>query len=99
MIIPYYNKLFRAAGIRPEDIRTVDDLDKIPISKKTDVSDLWQKEVVASNMDMRKSSVIKTSGTSGVRLDVYRENKAVLTNLLHVYLWQLGVATKDIISI
>jgi len=90
----YYHKLFRASGIRPDEIRTLDDLDKIPISKKTDFSDLDLKEIVASNIDPRKCTLHKTSGTSGIKLEFYRTNNFNLTNLLRAYLWQLKVGDK-----
>ena len=92
--VPYYNKLFKASGIGPEDIKTIDDLDKIPISKKTDFSDLGFREIVASNIDLRECTLIKTSGTSGIKLEIYRQKKFNLTNLLHIYLWQLEVGDK-----
>jgi phenylacetate-CoA ligase len=92
--VPYYNKLFRASGIRPEDIRTVDDLDKIPISKKSNFSDVGLRETVASNIDLRECVLHRTSGTSGIKLEVYRHKRFNLTNLLHLYLWQLEVGDK-----
>lgn len=92
--VPYYNKLLKASGIKPEDIRTVDDLDKIPISKKTNFSDLELKEIVASDINLRKCKLVRTSGTSGIKLELYREHKSFLKNLLHLYLWQLEVGDK-----
>ena len=92
--VPYYHKLFKASGIRPKDIRTADDLDKIPISKKTDVSNLELREIVASNINLRKCSIHRTSGTSGVKLELYRTNKFNLTNLLHMYLGHLKAGVK-----
>lgn len=35
--VPFYRQWFDAAGIKPEDIRTVDDLEKIPIVRKSDL--------------------------------------------------------------
>ena len=35
--VPYYRFLFKKARLHPDDIKTVDDIDKIPISKKTDM--------------------------------------------------------------
>jgi phenylacetate-CoA ligase len=90
----YYNRLFRTSGIRPEDIRTVDDLKKIPISRKTDLSNLDLKEKVASNMDLRKANVAKTSGSSGINLEFYRGKKDLVTNLLRHYLFALEVGDK-----
>ena len=35
--VPFYRQWFDAAGIKPEDIQTVDDLEKIPIVRKPDL--------------------------------------------------------------
>ena len=35
--IGFYQKMFAEAGIRPEDIKTLDDLSKIPFTKKSDL--------------------------------------------------------------
>ena len=90
----YYHKLFRASGIRPEDIRTIDDLDKIPISKKTDFSNLNVKDIAASNINLKNCDLTRTSGTSGVKLEFYREKKALNKNLLRHYYWQLQIGDK-----
>jgi phenylacetate-CoA ligase len=92
--VAYYNKLFKASGIRPDDIRTVDDLDKIPISKKTDFSDLQLREIVASDINLSKCRLLGTSGTSGIKLEFYHENKFLLQTLLRIYLWQLEAGDK-----
>lgn len=34
---PYYHKLFKERGIRPEDIRSIEDLVKIPFTTKDDL--------------------------------------------------------------
>jgi phenylacetate-CoA ligase len=92
--VAYYNKLFKASSIRPDDIRTVDDLDKIPISKKTDFSDLQLREIVASDINLSKCRLLGTSGTSGIKLEFYHENKFLLQTLLRIYLWQLEAGDK-----
>ena len=33
--VNYYRRLFDSVGVKPEDIRTVDDLSKIPITTKS----------------------------------------------------------------
>ena len=32
--VPYYQKIFKEQGILPEDIRSLDDLKKLPMTKK-----------------------------------------------------------------
>ncbi len=36
--VPFYQKMLKeAGGVRPEDIKTVDDVQKLPFTKKTDL--------------------------------------------------------------
>ena len=92
--VPYYNRLFRESGIRPEDIRTVSDLEKIPLSKKSDLCDLPLSEISVSNVSLVHNNLAGTSGSSGVKLQFYREKRELLTNLLRHYLFQLEVGDK-----
>ena len=48
--VSYYRKLFDSAGIRPEDIKTVKDLPKIPITIKSTLQSLPITEITAKNM-------------------------------------------------
>ena len=45
--VPYYHNLFRKVDLHPDDIQTVDDLPKIPITRKTDIRDLPAEDVLA----------------------------------------------------
>jgi len=92
--VPYYNSLFKKAKLTPDDIRTIDDLHKIPITKKEDIVDLPLDRVVASDIDPGKCWVRRTSGTSGTGLSVCWEKKALLKDQLSKYLWQLECGGK-----
>ena len=35
--VPYYKKLFDKAGIKPEDIKTLKDIEKLPFTTKDDL--------------------------------------------------------------
>ena len=63
--VPFYRQWFDTAGIKPEDIRTVDDLIKIPIVRKADLiahgADFRAKN--ASNYAMEPHHTGGTSGT------------------------------------
>ena len=69
--VPYYHSLFEKAEIRPEDIQTVEDLKKIPITLKEDIRDLPLEEITAKNADLNKCQVHKTSGSTGIPFTVY----------------------------
>ena len=68
--IPYYQRVFREAGINPDDIRTREDLTRIPILEKTVVRDSPEQFLVDGRPDKRWRQG-HTSGTTGTPLDVY----------------------------
>ena len=87
--VPYYHDLFNKAGVHPNDIRTVDDLSKISITRKTDLRDLPVDNVLASDYTVDQCKVTRTSGTTGIPLTIYWDRKAKLVNLLTIARWQL----------
>jgi len=73
--VTYYRRLFDSAGIKPEDIRSVDDLTKVPITRKQDIQRLSVGDVIARKIDVNQCRKILTSGSSGTPLPVYLTKK------------------------
>ena len=72
----YYKKKFEAAGVRPEDIRTWDDLEKIPL---TDPADLAAEPLTFLCVSQSKvMRAFTTSGTSGTRKRLFYTQDDVL---------------------
>ena len=92
--VPYYHSLFREAKLRPDDVKTTEDLDKIPISKKQDIVVLPLEETVAKNIDLSNCLTRRTSGSTGTPMAVYWEKRARLLNYLQHYRWHLGCGDK-----
>jgi phenylacetate-CoA ligase len=62
--VPFYREKFRQLGIRPEDIRSADDIRKLPMTKKTDLRDNYPFGLFA----VPKKNIVRihaSSGTSG----------------------------------
>jgi len=62
--VPFYARRFKEAGIRPEDVRSLDDLRDLPFTRKTDLRDNYPFGLFA----VPKSEVVRihaSSGTSG----------------------------------
>ena len=70
--VPYYRRLFDEAGITPGDIRTLDDLPKIPLTSRYDIQFLDPRESCARGLDHGKLLVRRTSGSSGAPLNIRR---------------------------
>ncbi|BBL66273.1 hypothetical protein MSMAT_0250 [Methanosarcina mazei TMA] len=73
--VPYYNKLFRSVGILPTDINCVDDLRKLPITTKTTLKTLGT-AAHAKNYDVNKCRRHKTSGSTGMPLEIIYDDNA-----------------------
>lgn len=98
---PYYHKLFKERGIRPEDIRSIEDLVKIPFTTKDDL----RKRAYPHGGDFLAVSFDQivgwhmTSGTTGIpTVNAYTWNDIeVWTNLVARSLRTAGVTNNDIV--
>jgi phenylacetate-CoA ligase len=65
--VPYYRRIFDREGLKPRDIRTIEDLPKIPPLSREDVRANFD-ELRADNAKQFHPAVLTTSGTSGTPL-------------------------------
>ena len=70
--VRYYRRAFDSAGISPEDIKTVDDLANVPITRREDLQQLPFEDITASNFNLKGCKRLLTAGSSGMPLTVYR---------------------------
>ncbi len=65
--VPYYKKLMDEKGVKPEDIRSVEDICKLPFLSKADLRDAYPYGLLA--VDLKDCVRIhSTSGTTGKRV-------------------------------
>ncbi len=62
--VPFYTKKFNEAGLSPSDIQGVQDLYKLPFTKKTDLRDNYPFQLFALPMD-QIARIHASSGTTG----------------------------------
>jgi phenylacetate-CoA ligase len=77
--VPYYRRVFDRCGVRPADVVTLDDLQKLPLLTKQDVRDNLE-DLVAQNVDRTSLCYRTTSGSTGNPLGVYQDKH---TSYLH----------------
>jgi len=65
--VPYYRRLFDGLKLRPADIRSAEDLYKLPVLRKADVRRHHQ-ELRAANIPARRTTVGRTGGSTGIPL-------------------------------
>lgn len=63
--VPYYRARMQEAGLRPEDIRTQDDLHRLPLLSKADVRAHLYFDIMSENHNKSEVSRITTSGSTG----------------------------------
>lgn len=75
--VPFYNKSMRERNLRTSDIKTVDDLHKLPIITRDDLKKN-PRQFIATNL--KSSQMIKgfTSGTTGSPLELYWDDRICL---------------------
>ena len=92
--VPYYHHLFRKAGVKPDTIRTTEDLVKIPILTKKILKSVALENMCARNISMSKCTRLNTSGTTGLPLSVYWTKNALWDGYLRNYRFQLECGDK-----
>jgi phenylacetate-coenzyme A ligase PaaK-like adenylate-forming protein len=73
--VPYYRELAGAQDLRPEDLRSLDDLRRWPILEK-DVVRVDPGRLISDRLRPANLIVIETSGTTGTPLLTYRDLQA-----------------------
>lgn len=68
--VPYYHKILKGEGLKPVDIKTVEDLTKLPVLSRDDVRRNF-KDLIARNYDQEKMTLASTGGTTGEPLQFY----------------------------
>lgn len=81
-INPFYKKLYNDYGIDIHSIKSIDDLDKLPVLKKSDIRENTNSIKQGKGFLINKGY---TSGTTGSPLVVYRDYDSILNE--HAYIW------------
>jgi len=67
--VPYYHKSFSSAGVKPDDIKSFEDLRKLPLVSKQDVKKDYQ-NFITKGIDISKLPSHTTSGSTGTPLKI-----------------------------
>ena len=80
--VPFYRDFFRDEGIDPGDIRTADDLTRLPLVGRDEVLP-EAREFRSVAPGARDGIELQSSGTTGVPLRVYHDRRSVLRNVAY----------------
>lgn len=64
--VPYYRRLLGDAGIRPDDVRSLDDVSRLPVTTTAALRAAGLEETTADNLPASRRWPIATSGTGGM---------------------------------
>ncbi len=78
--VPHYRDVFNKAGLEPQDIRSLEDLQLIPVLTKSDIREAPQR-FISSNPRTR-ALTFKTSGTSGQPQAFQLDQSAITAGLV-----------------
>ena len=62
--VPYYRNIFKGLNLSPDDIRTIDDLEKLPIITKDIIKANWE-DLKPINLSSMKYKINSTGGSTG----------------------------------
>jgi phenylacetate-CoA ligase len=98
--VPFYRKRFDAAGIKPEDIRSLEDLKYIPFTSKADLREVYPFGLFAVPLS-EIVEIHSSSGTTGkpVVAGYTRRDLEVWGEVMARSLTMIGVTSQDVIQI
>lgn len=70
--VPYYRERRAKLGVTPETFKGLEDLDKIPLGRKADITEQEHRALLADSYSQQRLILHCTSGTSGRPLRIYR---------------------------
>jgi len=80
--VAFYRQKYDEAGIHPRDIRTTEDFKKLPTVTKQEIIANYPEKMIASGVDLNKCIVSKSSGSSGMVMEVVYDIDALVTYIL-----------------
>jgi len=75
--VPFYHMKFNQAGIRPDDVKSIEDLAKVPVTTKAEIQASSLKDIAARSFDVSKCLKRTTSGSTGIPLTVFLDRQAL----------------------
>lgn len=98
--VAVYRERMDAAGIKPEDIRSVDDLKYLPFTEKTDLRDQFPYGLLATDL----KDIVRIQGSSGTTgkpiVSGYTQNDVdVWTEMMARTLTAAGATNQDIVQV
>lgn len=69
--VALYHDKYKKAGVLPEDIKGIENIDKLPIITKEDIKSYYPEGIIPQGKNKKKLIEISTSGTTGKQLSLF----------------------------
>ncbi|MBE3121456.1 MAG: phenylacetate--CoA ligase family protein [Thermoplasmata archaeon] len=79
--VPLYHHTYKKAGIHPDDIKSIEDIKKLPTVSKYDFKNYYPDGLVSSKIKKSKLIEVTTSGTTGKSLSIYVDMAEIVNGL------------------
>jgi phenylacetate-CoA ligase len=80
--VPYYRTLFRSAGLTPQDVRTLEDLQHLPVTSKEALRAAGTEGTLTKLVDPASCEVTRTDGSTGKPFATYRDAREAQTRAM-----------------
>lgn len=71
--VPVYHRKYKKAGVNPEDIKSIDDIKKLPFVTKKDFIENFPDGIVPKDYKKSNGYVVSTGGSSGKPVSIYTD--------------------------
>ncbi|MDX9801868.1 MAG: phenylacetate--CoA ligase [Spirochaetia bacterium] len=97
--VPFYKKKFEDAAVRPDDIKNLEDIQKLPFTTKSDLRETYPYSLVSAPLD-EIVEVHASSGTTGTPVvDAYTENDInIWSDAMARTLSMAGTTHRDVVQ-
>lgn len=69
--VPMYHDLYKKSGVHPDDIRGINDIEKLPFVSKNELRQYYPDGLISPKTSKEKLIEVSTSGTTGRSLSVF----------------------------
>ena len=82
--VPYYRDVFRETGFEPKDFKSFEDLKRLPVLSKSVIRGEGER-LLAQNIPTSELHQSETGGTTGVKMQFYRNNACLAAKEAGLY--------------
>jgi phenylacetate-CoA ligase len=83
--VPFYHEKLRGVGIKPTDVQKLEDIQKIPLTTKTEIQSTPLNSMVARNVNVEECVKSRTSGSTGLSVTTLASRETDRFNGTMVY--------------